>query len=96
MWIGTLAWSARRSSPASTRRTPSSRRRTPAGEHPPAAGIAQYAYWAVLLGVFVTSFYSFRLLYLTFHGKERFRDAHAHDAHMATCAATHDAHHDER
>ena len=29
------------------------------------------AYLAVLLGVFVTSLYSFRLLYLTFHGKER-------------------------
>src|SRR5690606_18023305 len=37
--------------------------------------------WAVLLGVFVTSFYSFRLLYLTFHGRERFRDAAPHDAH---------------
>jgi NADH-quinone oxidoreductase subunit L len=37
--------------------------------------IFQYAYWAVLLGAFVTAFYSFRLLYLTFHGKERFRDA---------------------
>ncbi|MDE2407868.1 MAG: NADH-quinone oxidoreductase subunit L [Xanthomonadaceae bacterium] len=48
--------------------------------------IAQYANWAVLLGAFVTSFYSFRLLYLTFFGEERFRDAHAHDAH-------HDAHH---
>jgi NADH-quinone oxidoreductase subunit L len=30
------------------------------------------AYWAVLLGVFVTAFYSFRLLYLTFHGKPRY------------------------
>jgi NADH-quinone oxidoreductase subunit L len=30
------------------------------------------AYWAVLLGVLVTSFYSFRLLYLTFHGKARY------------------------
>ncbi len=30
--------------------------------------IATYAYWAVLLGAFVTSFYSFRLLYMTFHG----------------------------
>ncbi len=30
------------------------------------------AYWAVLLGVVVTSFYSFRLLYLTFHGKPRY------------------------
>jgi NADH-quinone oxidoreductase subunit L len=44
--------------------------------------INTYAYWAVLLGVFVTSFYSFRLLYLTFHGKERF-DVHAVDAQHA-------------
>jgi NADH-quinone oxidoreductase subunit L len=36
--------------------------------------IATYGYWAVLLGAFVTAFYSFRLLYLTFHGKERFHD----------------------
>jgi NADH-quinone oxidoreductase subunit L len=31
------------------------------------------AYWAVLLGVLITSFYSFRLLYLTFHGQPRYR-----------------------
>ena len=43
--------------------------------------IAWYGYLAVLLGVFVTSFYSFRLLYLTFHGRERFRDAPIHEAH---------------
>ncbi len=42
--------------------------------------VQNYAYWAVLIGVFVTSFYSFRLLYLTFHGEERFRQA-GHDAH---------------
>ena len=30
------------------------------------------AYWSVLLGVLVTSFYSFRLLYLTFHGRPRY------------------------
>jgi NADH-quinone oxidoreductase subunit L len=41
--------------------------------------IANYAYLAVLLGAFVTSFYSFRLLYMTYFGEERFR--HAHDAH---------------
>jgi NADH-quinone oxidoreductase subunit L len=41
--------------------------------------IATYGYWAVLLGAFVTAFYSFRLLYLTFHGKERFHDRHAAD-----------------
>jgi NADH-quinone oxidoreductase subunit L len=29
------------------------------------------AYWAVLSGVFVTSLYSFRLLFVVFHGKER-------------------------
>jgi NADH-quinone oxidoreductase subunit L len=34
--------------------------------------VASYGYWAVLLGAFVTAFYSFRLLYLTFFGEERF------------------------
>ena len=29
------------------------------------------AYWAVLVGVFITSLYSFRLLFVVFHGKER-------------------------
>ncbi|WP_434213244.1 NADH-quinone oxidoreductase subunit L [[Pseudomonas] boreopolis] len=43
--------------------------------------VASYGYWAVLGGVLVTSFYSFRLLFLTFHGKERFRDAHDDHAH---------------
>jgi NADH-quinone oxidoreductase subunit L len=33
---------------------------------------ASIAYWAVLLGVVVTAFYSFRLLYLTFHGEPRY------------------------
>ncbi|HET7845063.1 MAG TPA: proton-conducting transporter membrane subunit, partial [Xanthomonadales bacterium] len=49
-----------------------------------------YAYACVLIGVFVTALYSFRLLYLTFHGKPRYVvDAHHHDAHEA------DGHHDE-
>ena len=39
---------------------------------------ASYGYWCVLLGVFVTSTYSFRLLYLTFHGRERFVVEHEH------------------
>ncbi len=41
------------------------------------------AYVAVLLGVFVTALYSFRLLYLTFHGKERMDNhtkAHLHES----------------
>ena len=53
-----------------------------------ASWVATYGYWAVLGGVIVTSFYSFRLLFLTFYGKERFRDNH-HDDHG------HDAHHDD-
>lgn len=44
---------------------------------------AGVTYWLVVAGVFVTALYSFRLLYLTFHGKERFEvvegaDPHAH------------------
>lgn len=35
-------------------------------------GAARYAYPLVLLGVFVTAFYSFRMFFLVFHGKERF------------------------
>jgi NADH-quinone oxidoreductase subunit L len=33
---------------------------------------AQFAYFAVVAGVFVTAFYSFRMYFLVFHGKERF------------------------
>ncbi len=33
----------------------------------------EYAYWCVLAGVFVTALYTFRMLFLTFHGPERFR-----------------------
>jgi len=49
-----------------------------------------FAYFAVMVGVFVTAFYSFRMYFLVFHGKERFatdghgghgHDAQAHDAH---------------
>ncbi len=42
---------------------------------------AEYAYWAVLSGVFITALYSFRMFFLVFHGKERFRAAAAHDEH---------------
>ena len=44
---------------------------------------AGFAYFAVLAGVFITAFYSFRLYFLVFHGKERYDqnpDAH-HDPH---------------
>ncbi|HET6395516.1 MAG TPA: NADH-quinone oxidoreductase subunit L [Pseudoxanthomonas sp.] len=48
--------------------------------HEGSGWIATYGYWAVLGGVIVTSFYSFRLLFLAFHGEERFRHADAHHA----------------
>jgi NADH-quinone oxidoreductase subunit L len=35
---------------------------------------SSFAYFAVLAGVFVTAFYSFRLYFLVFHGKEKWRD----------------------
>ena len=37
-----------------------------------------YAYLMVLLGVFVTAFYSFRMFFLVFHGEERF-DEHTRE-----------------
>ncbi len=52
-----------------------------AESHLPGAGLA---YVAVLAGVFVTAFYSFRMYFLVFHGAERFDqnpDAHHQDDH---------------
>lgn len=50
-----------------------------------------FAYFAVLAGVFVTAFYTFRLYFMVFHGKERYDqnpEAH-HDDH-----ARHHEHHE--
>ena len=60
-----------------------------AESHLPAAGFASFA---VLAGVFVTAFYSFRMYFLVFHGPERYDqnpDSHHadHDGH-----GHHDAH----
>ena len=55
---------------------------------------AGFAYFAVLAGVFITAFYSSRLYFLVFHGKERFDqnpDAH-HDGHHSDPHNAHDAH----
>ena len=57
-----------------------------AESHVPGAGIAHAA---VLSGVFITAFYTFRLIFLVFHGPERFREA-AGDSHAAH--TDHDAH----
>ncbi|WP_310645821.1 NADH-quinone oxidoreductase subunit L [Limnohabitans sp.] len=57
-----------------------------AESHLPGAG---FAHFAVLAGVFVTAFYSFRMYFLVFHGEERYDqnpeahhdDHHGHDDH---------------
>jgi NADH-quinone oxidoreductase subunit L len=49
-----------------------------------------FAYFAVMAGVFITAFYSFRMYFLVFHGKERFGQAHDDHGHDA-----HDDHHDD-
>jgi NADH-quinone oxidoreductase subunit L len=56
--------------------------------HIPGAGFANFA---VLAGVFVTAFYSFRMYFLVFHGEERFGKPHReeHQNH------SHDEHSDE-
>jgi NADH-quinone oxidoreductase subunit L len=59
--------------------------------HLPGSG---FAYVAVLLGVFITAFYSFRMYFLVFHGKERFHQGHAHgnepDAHHSHGGTPHE------
>jgi NADH-quinone oxidoreductase subunit L len=73
--------------------------------HLPGAG---FAIFSVTAGVFVTAFYSFRMFFLVFHGKERFHDKpfppeidgpepaleedDAHGDHAHAHAAAHDAH----
>lgn len=59
--------------------------------HLPGAG---FAYWAVLAGVFVTAFYSFRMYFLVFHGEERFgkEDSH-HEGNHVDEEETADHHH---
>ena len=58
----------------------------------PAAGFAQFA---VLAGVFVTAFYSFRVYFLVFHGKENFHHKPfpgEHDHHDDDHGHAHEAH----
>jgi NADH-quinone oxidoreductase subunit L len=53
---------------------------------------SSFANFAVLAGVFVTAFYSFRMYFLVFHGKERFRDVKHDDAHGQDDHGHHGAH----
>lgn len=63
--------------------------------HIPGAG---FAYFAVMAGVFVTAFYSFRMYFLVFHGEERFGKAddahhHEHEGDHDDEETSHDHHH---
>ena len=62
---------------------------------------ASFAYYAVLAGVFITAFYSFRMYFLVFHGKERYdqnpeaqqnsHDAHGHHDHHGHADKPHES-----
>ncbi len=45
--------------------------------------VSEFAYWAVLSGVFMTAFYTFRMFFLTFHNSDRVckhNKAHLHES----------------
>jgi len=49
---------------------------------------SSFAYFAVVIGVFVTALYSFRLFFLVFHGKERFKIDSHHLPHESPAVVT--------
>ena len=52
---------------------------------------ATYAYYCALGGVFITALYTFRMIFLTFHGPERFRSPEA----VHSCASDQSIGHEE-
>ena len=56
--------------------------------------VAHLVYFALVLGVFVTAFYSFRLYFLVFYGEERFgKNHHDHEGDHADEEVSADHHH---
>ena len=59
---------------------------------------SSFAYFAVMVGVFVTAFYSFRLYFLVFHGEEKWRirkseqNHDSDDNHTVSKKVSHDEH----
>ena len=51
-----------------------------------------YAQFAVTAGVFITALYTFRMMFVTFHGEERFRQVEANHDHDEHAAHGHDDH----
>jgi NADH-quinone oxidoreductase subunit L len=58
--------------------------------HLPGSG---FAYFALVAGMFITAFYSFRMYFLVFHGEERFGKQHDEHEHHDGAHATGAAHH---
>src|SRR2546428_5189264 len=52
----------------------------------------RYAQFAVTISVFITAFYTFRMLFLAFHGEERFRHVEAHGAEHSAEEPGHEEH----
>jgi NADH-quinone oxidoreductase subunit L len=55
-------------------------------------GGATIAYWALLIGVFITAFYSFRMFFLVFHGKPRWHEKPHHDEEHEVHGSDEDEH----
>jgi NADH-quinone oxidoreductase subunit L len=55
---------------------------------------AEMVYYMLLLGVFVTAFYSFRLFFMVFHGQPRWAGHEDHDGHDADGHGDHHGHHE--
>jgi NADH-quinone oxidoreductase subunit L len=49
---------------------------------------SDFAYFAVLVGVFITALYSFRLLFMVFHGRDRFDGHGGHKPHESPWVVT--------
>ena len=54
--------------------------------------VSGFAYAAVMAGVFVTAFYSFRMYFLVFHGEERFGKTEEHGQGTGGRKGSHDVH----
>jgi NADH-quinone oxidoreductase subunit L len=54
--------------------------------------LGTFGFWALVIAAMFTSFYSWRLIHLTFHGTPRPAAAHGHDDHAAHDDHGHDAH----
>jgi NADH-quinone oxidoreductase subunit L len=60
-----------------------------------AGGVGMFGFVAGITAALMTSFYSWRLAFMTFHGAPKWKHDHAHDHHAHADAAHDDHHHHE-